>query len=204
MTRVGIPLFESHHCAATIGRGPKSQRDGPFVGGELNIYEPPRSWRRSCAATPTLNSESLSPFARHAAAGGRHARNPFSSILSARWKSSTPSMKRCASSVTSSDPPGPASTFPPGRERHGISEAPRGRLYHRYDIGADGLVRAATIVSPTAQNQAAIEHEMAELVAGNLMSADEVPPSLCEIAIRTHDPRISCSAHFLTLTADRR
>ena len=50
---------------------------------------------------------------------------------------------------------------------HGVSEAPRGLLYHRYEIGDDGLIRAATIVPPTSQNQAAIEHEMAELVAGN-------------------------------------
>jgi len=27
---------------------------------------------------------------------------------------------------------------------------------------------------------------------------------LCEKAIRNHDPCISCSAHFLTLTVDRK
>ena len=36
---------------------------------------------------------------------------------------------------------------------HGVSEAPRGLLYHRYEIGDDGLIRAATIVPPTAQNR---------------------------------------------------
>ena len=87
---------------------------------------------------------------------------------------------------------------------HGVSEAPRGLLYHRYEIGDDGLVRAATIVPPTAQNQAAIEHEMAELVAANLSLDDATLTSLCEKSIRNHDPCISCSAHFLTLTIDRR
>ena len=82
---------------------------------------------------------------------------------------------------------------------HGVSEAPRGLLYHRYEIGDDGLIRAATIVPPTAQNQAAIEHEMAELVAANLSLDDATLTSLCEQAIRNYDPCISCSAHFLTL-----
>jgi Nickel-dependent hydrogenase len=87
---------------------------------------------------------------------------------------------------------------------HGVSEAPRGLLYHRYEIGEDGLIRSATIVPPTAQNQAAIEHEMAELVATNLTLDDATLTSLCERSIRNHDPCISCSAHFLTLTVERR
>ena len=86
---------------------------------------------------------------------------------------------------------------------HGVSEAPRGLLYHRYEITDDGLVRAATMVPPTAQNQAAIEHEMAGLVAANLHLDDSTLTALCERSIRNHDPCISCSAHFLTLTIDR-
>ena len=99
-----------------------------------------------------------------------------------------------------------ASTNVPARAGvgHGVSEAPRGLLYHRYEIGDDGLVRAAVIVPPTAQNQGAIEHEMAELVAANLSLDDATLTSLCEKSIRNHDPCISCSAHFLTLTVERR
>ena len=96
-----------------------------------------------------------------------------------------------------------SSTFRPvPASGHGVSEAPRGLLYHRYEIGDDGLVRAATIVPPTSQNQAAIEHEMAQLVAANLSLDDAALTSLCEKSIRNHDPCISCSAHFLTLTVD--
>jgi coenzyme F420-reducing hydrogenase alpha subunit len=87
---------------------------------------------------------------------------------------------------------------------HGVSEAPRGLLYHRYDIGDDGLIRAATMVPPTSQNQAAIEHEMGLLVAENISLDDATLTSLCERSIRNHDPCISCSAHFLTLTVERR
>lgn len=86
---------------------------------------------------------------------------------------------------------------------HGVSEAPRGLLYHRYDIGGDGLVRSATIVPPTGQNQAAIEHEMAGIVTDNLSLIDDALTAMWERAIRNHDPCISCSAHFLTLTVDR-
>ncbi len=43
---------------------------------------------------------------------------------------------------------------------HGISEAPRGLLYHRYELDGDGLIRAATIVPPTSQNLAVIEDDL--------------------------------------------
>jgi coenzyme F420-reducing hydrogenase alpha subunit len=86
---------------------------------------------------------------------------------------------------------------------HGVSEAPRGLLYHRYEIGADGLIRSATMVPPTSQNQGAIEHELAAIVSANLALDDGALTVLCERAIRNHDPCISCAAHFLTLTVHR-
>jgi coenzyme F420-reducing hydrogenase alpha subunit len=60
------------------------------------------------------------------------------------------------------------------------------------------------MVPPTSQNQAAIEHEMGLLVAENISLDDATLTSLCERSIRNHDPCISCSAHFLTLTVERR
>ena len=87
---------------------------------------------------------------------------------------------------------------------HGVSEAPRGLLYHRYEIGADGLIRVVTIVPPTSQNQAAIEHDMGPTGGANLSLDDAALKSLCERSIRNYDPCISCSAHFLTLTVERR
>lgn len=59
------------------------------------------------------------------------------------------------------------------------------------------------MVPPTSQNQAAIEHEMGQLVAANLALDDAALTALCERSIRNHDPCISCSAHFLTLTVRR-
>jgi coenzyme F420-reducing hydrogenase alpha subunit len=77
-------------------------------------------------------------------------------------------------------------------------------VYHRYDLAADGRIVAATIVPPTSQNQAAIEDDLRTVAAANLHLPDDELTALCERTIRNHDPCISCAAHFLTLTVDRR
>ena len=56
---------------------------------------------------------------------------------------------------------------------------------------------------PTSQNQGAIETDMATLISANLDASDEQLTDMCEKLIRTYDPCISCSAHFLTLTVRR-
>ena len=43
---------------------------------------------------------------------------------------------------------------------HGCTEAPRGMLYHRYDLGDDGSICEARIVPPTSQNQLSIEEDL--------------------------------------------
>ncbi|AWK71800.1 Ni/Fe hydrogenase subunit alpha [Rhodococcus oxybenzonivorans] len=87
---------------------------------------------------------------------------------------------------------------------HGVSEAPRGLLYHRYELDPDSLIRTATIIPPTSQNQAAIEHDLRAAVDAHLTLPDEELAVLCERIIRNYDPCISCATHFLTLTIDRR
>lgn len=83
------------------------------------------------------------------------------------------------------------------------TEAPRGLLYHRYEIDDAGAIRKATIVPPTSQNQPGIEHDLRAFVEANLhLSADELELE-CEKAIRNYDPCISCATHFLQLTVDR-
>ncbi|MEO3756939.1 Ni/Fe hydrogenase subunit alpha [Mycobacterium sp. B14F4] len=155
----------------------------------------------------SLNYQALSPLAREAAARaglGATCRNPFRSIV-VRAVEVIYAIDEALRIIAEYQRPARPYVDVPAREGvgHGVSEAPRGLLYHRYDIGGDGLIRAATIVPPTAQNQAAIEHEMAGIVAANLLVDDGALTALCERAIRNHDPCISCSAHFLTLTVDR-
>ncbi|MGE0387318.1 MAG: Ni/Fe hydrogenase subunit alpha [Gammaproteobacteria bacterium] len=86
----------------------------------------------------------------------------------------------------------------------GVSEAPRGVLWHRYEFDAGGLVRAARIVPPTSQNQARIEADLAASLTAFGLERDDAALRLhCEKVIRNYDPCISCATHFLRLTVDR-
>jgi sulfhydrogenase subunit alpha len=84
------------------------------------------------------------------------------------------------------------------------TEAPRGLLYHRFEIGSDGLIAAAKIVPPTSQNQGQIERELRGMLPGVLGLDDAAATQRCEALIRNYDPCISCATHFLRLTVDRR
>ncbi|MFZ5477369.1 MAG: Ni/Fe hydrogenase subunit alpha [Myxococcota bacterium] len=85
----------------------------------------------------------------------------------------------------------------------GATEAPRGILWHRYDIRADGTVASASIVPPTSQNQARIEADLTA-IASELLTLDLAAATLlCEQLIRSYDPCISCATHFLELNIDR-
>lgn len=76
-----------------------------------------------------------------------------------------------------------------------ITEAPRGSLYHSYDLDNNGFVRGADIVPPTAHNAYNIEKDLEKFVETiNDLSIDEITLK-CEMLIRAYDPCISCSAH---------
>ena len=87
---------------------------------------------------------------------------------------------------------------------HGATEAPRGMLYHRYEIDEDGTILDARIMPPTSQNQSAIEEDLRAVVQRNTSLDDDDLRHVCEQAIRNHDPCISCATHFLDLTVERR
>ena len=155
----------------------------------------------------SLNSSTLSPVAAQAAAGaGLSAvcRNPFRSII-VRAVEVVYAIEEALRIIDEYQRPSRPFVDVPARAGvgHGVSEAPRGLLYHRYRIGEDGLVSAATIIPPTSQNQAAIEADLARLVSGNLSCDDTALTALCEQLIRSYDPCISCSAHFLKMTVHR-
>lgn len=87
---------------------------------------------------------------------------------------------------------------------YGATEAPRGLLWHRYELGAAGDVKAARIVPPTSQNQARIEQDLqASLSALGLDRSDAELRQRAETVIRNYDPCISCATHFLQLRVDR-
>lgn len=86
---------------------------------------------------------------------------------------------------------------------HGCSEAPRGILYHRYELDDKGDILHAQIVPPTSQNQKTIEDDLWHFVEKAIDLPDDKMLWHCEQAIRNYDPCISCSVHFLKLDIER-
>ncbi len=86
----------------------------------------------------------------------------------------------------------------------GASEAPRGILWHRYELDDSGSIVSARIVPPTSQNQARIEADLrASLNHFGLDQPEEKIRHHAETVIRNYDPCISCATHFLKLSIDR-
>ena len=86
----------------------------------------------------------------------------------------------------------------------GVSEAPRGLLWHRYELDAQGRIMQARIVPPTSQNQARIEQDLrASLTQLGFEQSDQALRLHAETVIRNYDPCISCATHFLDLRLRR-
>jgi sulfhydrogenase subunit alpha len=82
----------------------------------------------------------------------------------------------------------------------GAVEAPRGTLYHHYEI-KDGLIDVADIITPTAQNLDDIELHM-KLTAERMLAEGKSDPEVrlgLEMVARAYDPCISCATHLVTL-----
>jgi coenzyme F420-reducing hydrogenase alpha subunit len=167
--------------------------DGSYLTGPLARY--------------TLNSQWLPPAAAAAArdAGlGPVCRNPFQSIVVRAVEIVCAIEEALALIDTYEQPDRPCEEIAPRTGTgHGVSEAPRGVLYHRYELDEAGIVRSARIVPPTSQNQAAIQDDLRGFVQDRLDLDDEPLTRACEQAIRNYDPCISCAAHFLRLQVDR-
>jgi len=81
----------------------------------------------------------------------------------------------------------------------GMTEVPRGILFHEYEVGDDGIITGANLIIPTGQNLANIEADMRALVPMLLeseLSREQMAHRL-EMLVRAYDPCISCSTHFL-------
>jgi len=86
---------------------------------------------------------------------------------------------------------------------HAATEAPRGILYHRYQIDDAGAIVSAKIVPPTSQNQKRIEDDLWQFVPQIADRSIEEMTLRCEQAVRNYDPCISCATHFLKLEVER-
>lgn len=84
-----------------------------------------------------------------------------------------------------------------------VTEAPRGILFHGYEIDELGNIVRSRIVAPTSHNQKIIEDDLRRLVEQNLELDHAKLTHRCEQSIRNYDPCISCSTHFLNLDIER-
>ncbi|OGX37431.1 MAG: dehydrogenase [Omnitrophica WOR_2 bacterium RIFCSPHIGHO2_02_FULL_68_15] len=155
----------------------------------------------------SLNFDRLSPKAQeHAQAAGlgTTCRNPFKSIL-VRAVEVLYACEEALRILRDYRPPAAPAVPVPMRAAtgYGCTEAPRGILYHRYRLDAQGIILDARLVPPTAQNQRCIEEDLRAFAATRLDLPMEQLTWQCEQVIRNYDPCISCATHFLRLTIER-
>ena len=80
-----------------------------------------------------------------------------------------------------------------------ISEAPRGMLYHYYEIDENGKIVYANIIPPTTQNYAAMEEDIIKVQDLIVNAPRDKAQRVVEMTIRNYDPCISCSVHAIKL-----
>jgi sulfhydrogenase subunit alpha len=194
---IPVAAFEEHvteeqvpHSTALHARlrGRGHYMAGPLARYNLNVDRLPQSVR-AVAAEAGL---------------GEDCRNPFRSII-VRAVETLYACEEALRLIAGYERPDPPAVAVPPRAGtgHGCTEAPRGILYHRYDLDDDGTIRAVKIVPPTSQNQAQIEDDLGRFVQPRVhLPVDELTWQ-CEQAIRNYDPCISCATHFLDLRVEQ-
>lgn len=85
------------------------------------------------------------------------------------------------------------------REGIGSCEAPRGTLFHHYQVDANGLVRKVNLLIATSQNNLAMNAAVEQTARHYVLprSLNEGMLNRVEAAIRCFDPCLSCSTHAL-------
>ncbi len=79
----------------------------------------------------------------------------------------------------------------------GVSEAPRGTLFHDYEVDRDGIITKVNLVIATGQNNLAMNRTVAQ-IAKHYVKGPKVPEAMLnrvEHGIRSFDPCLSCSTH---------
>jgi coenzyme F420-reducing hydrogenase alpha subunit len=153
-----------------------------------------------------LNFGQLTPQARRAAQEAGLAPpvlNPFRSII-VRAVELVFACEEAIRIIESYEPPAAPRVEARPREGAGMAatEAPRGLLYHRYSVDENGLITAARIVPPTAQNFRRMEEDLWNYVPRLLDLDNEQIAWRAEQAVRNYDPCISCATHFLKVRRD--
>ncbi|MEA5513475.1 Ni/Fe hydrogenase subunit alpha [Nodularia sp. UHCC 0506] len=79
----------------------------------------------------------------------------------------------------------------------GVSEAPRGTLFHHYQVDKNGLMEKVNLIIATGQNNLGMNRTVAQ-IARNFIHGAEIAEGILnrvEAGIRAFDPCLSCSTH---------
>jgi coenzyme F420-reducing hydrogenase alpha subunit len=185
--------FVEEHVAWSNALHSRLRERGSYLCGPLARY--------------ALGADRMSEAARAAAAEAGLTpaeRNPFRSIIvrSVELVYAADEALRLIEAYEEPDAPA-VEAEPRAGVGYGCTEAPRGILYHRYELDEDGTILDAKIVPPTSQNQRAIEDDLRGVVERSLDLPDDELSLRCEQTIRNYDPCISCATHFLKLEIER-
>jgi sulfhydrogenase subunit alpha len=176
------------HALQSVGRDGGAYFVGPLARFNLNFDQ------LSPAAQAAAREVGLSP----------RCRNPFKSII-VRAVEMLHATEAAVNLIEAYEMPEAAAVPVELRAGvgHGLTEAPRGILYHRYQLDDEGIIQEAVIVPPTSQNQKSMEADLAQFAGRFLDLSDEVLTWRLEQALRNYDPCISCATHCLKVKIDR-
>jgi NAD-reducing hydrogenase large subunit len=85
------------------------------------------------------------------------------------------------------------------RSAVGVSEAPRGTLFHEYRVDENGVVEDVNLIIATGQNNLGMNATVLQ-IAQEFIEGTEIPEGALnriEAGIRAYDPCLSCSTHAL-------
>ena len=79
----------------------------------------------------------------------------------------------------------------------GVIEAPRGTLFHHYQVDDNDIVTKANLIVSTTSNNQAMNESVRQVAAEYLSGRELTEPLLnnLEVAIRAYDPCLSCATH---------
>ena len=81
----------------------------------------------------------------------------------------------------------------------GVSEAPRGTLFHEYHVDHDGIIQKANLIIATGQNNLAMNRTIQQIAKPHINGGKLTEGVLNRIehGIRLYDPCLSCSTHAI-------
>jgi sulfhydrogenase subunit alpha len=167
-------------------------------------------WHRDSYAVGTLarfniNADNLMPLAAQTAKSfglAKGACNPYLNSVAQVVESVQViehGLQLLDEVLTAGVKPEPVKVQPKAGEGVGCVEAPRGILFHRYAFDDKGFCTKANICIPTGQNHANIQKDF-EAFAPQIIDRDQDEIRLLlEMLVRSYDPCISCSTHYLNV-----